>query len=165
MNLDLTKVINGIQNHIDFQYDFELDKSYLASIGSVGQSDMTISGTFRKVEKRFELTLTYSGDMVFECHRCLQNVNISLKNSVDRFYVSREEANEASEFDVLEGFVLELFPVLEEEITLNVPTHVLCSDGCKGLCPNCGIDLNEKTCTCDEAAIDPRLEALKHLFT
>ncbi|MBT8043065.1 MAG: DUF177 domain-containing protein [Kiritimatiellales bacterium] len=37
---------------------------------------------------------------------------------------------------------------LREEILLQVPGFALCSDGCKGRCPQCGIDLNKGSCTC-----------------
>jgi uncharacterized protein len=45
---------------------------------------------------------------------------------------------------------------------LAVPFAPLCAETCKGLCPQCGIDLNTGTCSC-EAPVDPRLAALKGL--
>ncbi len=40
----------------------------------------------------------------------------------------------------------------------------LCDENCKGICPNCGADLNAGTCRCDKQEIDPRLEVLKKLL-
>jgi uncharacterized protein len=45
---------------------------------------------------------------------------------------------------------------------LAVPFAPLCREDCKGLCPQCGIDRNTGTCSC-EPPIDPRLAALKGL--
>ncbi|MBQ3561654.1 MAG: DUF177 domain-containing protein, partial [Oscillospiraceae bacterium] len=47
---------------------------------------------------------------------------------------------------------------------LEVPFQLLCREDCKGLCPVCGSDLNEKTCNCNQKQIDPRLEKLKMLL-
>ena len=53
-------------------------------------------------------------------------------------------------------------PLLREQFVLAVPYAPLCSETCKGLCPQCGIDLNSHTCACQKP-IDPRLAALKGL--
>ena len=37
---------------------------------------------------------------------------------------------------------------LRDFIMLTIPGKSLCSDDCKGLCPNCGVDLNEQECAC-----------------
>jgi len=37
---------------------------------------------------------------------------------------------------------------LREDILLHVPGFPVCSEGCKGVCPQCGIDLNKGSCTC-----------------
>jgi uncharacterized protein len=39
----------------------------------------------------------------------------------------------------------------------------LCTTACKGLCPQCGTNLNTGRCDCTAKWIDPRLEALKNL--
>lgn len=47
---------------------------------------------------------------------------------------------------------------------LNLPLRFLCRQDCKGLCPDCGIDLNYSTCSCASKKIDPRLAKLKELL-
>ncbi len=45
---------------------------------------------------------------------------------------------------------------LREEILLHVPVFAVCSDDCKGICPQCGANLNEGSCTCSkEEGPDP----------
>ncbi len=165
MNLELSKVIKGLQNQADFEYDLELEKSFLESIECINASVIKLDGNVKKIGRRYELTLSYSGDLVFECHRCLKNVNISLKNTVERVLVTSSESDEDEEFILIADGVLELSPVVEEDITLNLPLQILCNEDCAGLCPQCGKDLNNGMCECDETKIDPRLEALKNLFT
>ena len=48
-------------------------------------------------------------------------------------------------------------------LLLNLPEQVLCKEDCKGLCPECGTNLNLKDCDCGDKDIDPRWAALKNL--
>jgi uncharacterized protein len=61
-----------------------------------------------------------------------------------------------------DGEKIDLEPLFREQFVLAIPYAPLCAETCKGLCPQCGIDLNSGTCTC-EKPIDPRLAALKGL--
>jgi len=61
-----------------------------------------------------------------------------------------------------DGEKIDLEPLLREQFVLAIPFAPLCSEECKGLCPQCGIDRNSGTCNC-EKPIDPRLAALKGL--
>jgi len=40
----------------------------------------------------------------------------------------------------------------------------LCSEGCKGLCPRCGRNLNRGKCGCGAGGVDPRWSGLKKLL-
>jgi uncharacterized protein len=50
---------------------------------------------------------------------------------------------------------------VRELALLDVPMRPLCRPDCQGLCMNCGQNLNEGDCGCEEEEIDPRLEALR----
>ncbi|MDR2736280.1 MAG: DUF177 domain-containing protein [Gracilibacteraceae bacterium] len=47
-----------------------------------------------------------------------------------------------------------------EHFIVNLPMRFICSDNCRGLCPQCGNNLNNSPCACQHQAIDPRLAAL-----
>ena len=57
--------------------------------------------------------------------------------------------------------VMDLAPLLREEVILAVPMGVLCRSDCAGLCPVCGQNLNEGTCDCEQDDIDPRWAVLR----
>ncbi len=38
--------------------------------------------------------------------------------------------------------------LFREQILLQLPMRILCNERCKGLCPRCGVDLNEAKCQC-----------------
>ena len=58
---------------------------------------------------------------------------------------------------------LDLTPVLRQDFLLSVPMHALCRPDCKGLCPQCGTNLNAGACDCAPGWEDPRLAPLKRL--
>ena len=59
-------------------------------------------------------------------------------------------------------FKVDLVPLLREELILVTPVAALCREDCAGLCPVCGVDLNERPHTHD-AEIDDRWTALRTL--
>ena len=54
---------------------------------------------------------------------------------------------------------LDLAELAGADILLELPTSMVCDEGCKGLCPECGANLNEGDCGCRPSAGDPRLAA------
>jgi uncharacterized protein len=59
------------------------------------------------------------------------------------------------------GKVIDLSNALREQILLSIPPSPVCDEACKGLCPDCGKDLNQGDCGCERTTIDPRWAALK----
>lgn len=62
-----------------------------------------------------------------------------------------------------DGDVVDLGPIVREELSLAMPEFPECRPDCRGLCPSCGVDLNEATCECSLSEPDPRWEALRKL--
>lgn len=68
---------------------------------------------------------------------------------------------DAEPFD---GKTIDLDPIVREQVLLALPVTVLCREDCKGLCPTCGQDLNDKDCGHSEKKeIDVRLLKLKDI--
>ena len=58
---------------------------------------------------------------------------------------------------------LELLDAIREEMVLSQPLLALCRTDCKGLCPQCGTNLNESSCQCSTEEDDPRWDTLRAL--
>lgn len=67
-------------------------------------------------------------------------------------------------FLLVENESIEAGRSVREYILLELPTKFLCKPDCKGLCPQCGKNLNEGKCSCSARQVDPRLEILKKLI-
>lgn len=70
------------------------------------------------------------------------------------------QAEEADE-ETYTGKVVDLEPILREQVLLALPGYPICREGCKGLCSVCGANLNDRDCGCDRHIPDPRWAGLK----
>ncbi len=75
-----------------------------------------------------------------------------------------EEEESGEIYSTYTGDEIDLSQSVEENLFLNLPMKPLCRPDCKGLCPQCGHDLNEGPCTCEEPITDPRLAGLRELW-
>ncbi len=121
---------------------------------------------------------TFKGHLTVACSRCVGPVKLVIDEKLRVTFMPpgempQEDAEQPSEegpevqsedLDVFpfDGEKVDLEPLFREQFVLAVPFAPLCAEDCKGLCPQCGIDRNTGTCTC-EKPIDPRLAALKGL--
>jgi uncharacterized protein len=106
------------------------------------------------------------------CARCLEPVVDEVNRSFDLFYSpipKNERPEEArlkdddAEIGFFEGEGIFLADVLREQVLLALPMKVICRSDCRGLCPNCGANLNHEACRCETHATDPRLAPLARL--
>jgi uncharacterized protein len=120
---------------------------------------------------------TFSGHLVVACSRCVGEVRIPIEEKLRVTFMPpgempseddepSDEGAEVREEDLdvfpFDGEKLDLEPLFREQFILAIPFAPVCREDCKGLCPQCGTDLNSGTCAC-EKPIDPRLAALKGL--
>jgi len=85
----------------------------------------------------------------------------------DAHGVRELELEDFSTLVAVDGAV-DLFRLVCEQVELNIPMKPTCEAGCRGLCPQCGVDRNREACTCVAESVDPRwtgLEAVRERLT
>ena len=108
-------------------------------------------------------TLSHSS----ECRRCLTDVQLDVSDELQLLFAQAglEEADEDDVIPIPPGArELDLRPAVREEWLLSVPAYALCREGCKGLCPTCGIDRNTGTCE-HVSSPDSRWDGLRDVRT
>jgi uncharacterized protein len=123
-------------------------------------------------QDRVRLQGELSAEVKFECSRCLKEYVGEVRSEVEMFLeeeddtVTDEEveltAEEAGTRPLRDGRV-NLREIVAEQVHLALPVKPLCREDCRGLCPRCGADLNDRSCGCGDEPHDPRWEALKKL--
>lgn len=117
-------------------------------------------------EGRFYFTGRIEGRIELPCRLCLEDVDVEVDEDV-HLLLAETGAEEADDPDVFlydpNERMLDLRPSIRESWLLTVPAYVQCREDCKGLCPTCGTNLNESTCSCTVTKSDSRWDALlKH---
>ena len=165
--IDLSSI--ALQAGLAKKFDIQL---YLSPLHLAGQDYRFIPETVPA-----ELSLTFTGkghavSMFFSCRlegvcwRCLEPADLDLEVRVDDFFESElpplEELGEGDEptlwYD--EDGIINLSYWARDAVAEMLPPKILCRPGCKGLCPQCGADLNLVDCGC-EAPADFRWDKLK----
>ncbi len=144
-----------------------LDRTQLLKLGAV-----TWTGQVWMESPGYRLESAFSYEQTVACDRCLSPLVQAVEGDVRLILVPNapqltEEEVELGAEDLeilyLEGDDFDPEQVLIEQLQLNVPMRALCKEDCQGLCPDCGINRNLETCSCNEARIDPRWDALRDL--
>ncbi|MGH7583116.1 MAG: YceD family protein [Gemmatimonadales bacterium] len=88
-----------------------------------------------------------------ECRRCLGDVTVAIDDDVDvLFSADPDLVDEPSVYPLApQADVIDVTPVVREEIALSASPFPLCRTDCKGLCARCGADLNAGPCRCAAA--------------
>ena len=99
------------------------------------------------------------------CDRCASEFHRKVEFPIDVVLVTKLESEENEDEWVfpLEGDSADLDDIVRTGFVLNLDSKLLCKEDCKGLCPQCGKNLNDGPCNCRKE-LDPRFAALKQLL-
>lgn len=98
------------------------------------------------------------GSVTTACARCLEDAVFDIEGEVEGYFIIEGEGEapegmDEDEFDVLpESQVLDLEPLLQAAIFVELPLIPLCREDCAGICQMCGKNLNEGPCDCTPAS-------------
>jgi uncharacterized protein len=124
----------------------------------------------RQEAGRYRVAGRLNAEIELTCSRCLEPFTTPVSTDFDLSYVPRTEnvgegEREVEEDDLATAFYssnqIDLGQLIVEQLQLAVPMKPLCDGTCKGLCPQCGTNLNTGSCDCHQEWEDPRLAALK----
>lgn len=165
MKIDVSDLIKkkSAEKTIDLDVElegFDYDYEYMKIIDPIqfrGQLDML--GDY------FELKGKITGTIELTCSRCLVRYPHELNIEVDdKFSNDQETVDRDVNIIFMDSDTLDITEIVLGNIILSLPIKRLCKEACKGLCPQCGTDLNNSSCGCINEEVDPRLEKLKDFF-
>ena len=110
---------------------------------------------------------TVQGQLAQACRRCLKPVQGQLDLDLALYFEAEVDEVEAQDEDVYALPArgdLDLSLALREQIALALPRYPLCREDCRGLCPHCGTNRNERECDCRPDSTDERWAALRELI-
>ncbi|MBY4796817.1 DUF177 domain-containing protein [Collinsella sp. AGMB00827] len=154
---------------VDLSGKLENPGDSLALAGIIEQTSYTVG------EKEFscpsgiayDVVLTNAGDGILvsgmartsatsECDRCLEPAHQDISGEIEEYYLFSQPHEEQLEDTDEDAEILpahrriDLYDAIMDAIVMDTPFVVLCKEDCKGLCPVCGANLNEESCSCSQ---------------
>lgn len=162
MIIDVSQILKSFGESKELSGSIELGEKKASGAEPVFTS-LDFCGTVTNIGGPLELKLNVSGKYDVLCSRCAKEIQEGFADSFSEILVSTEAEDITDRDDavIFSGNTVDLTEIIMSNVLLSLPSTFLCKEDCKGLCPKCGTDLNEKSCDCEDD-VDPRWEALKN---
>ena len=157
MKLDITKGIQrkGVAICAELEDTWGEDRWNGDAIAYAGP--VTFSGSYMLADETVIVRGTACADVTSNCARCAGPATTHVEAELEEAYVrdTGDERMETLDEDTYtySGHVLELDDAVRTALLLELPSRVLCKEDCKGLCSQCGTDLNINECSCQKDLI------------
>ncbi|HIC92445.1 MAG TPA: hypothetical protein EYP21_10395 [Syntrophaceae bacterium] len=161
--------------------DSGLTSSFLKDVDWLNEliSDLKTKDFSFSKPMNLTLTATRSGGNIFirgkikttvilSCARCLESFEYPVNTDMNLTFVPASERplqveDTPAELEFYEGDTIDLSKDMRDQILLAIPLKPLCKDSCKGLCPQCGVNLNMESCNCHRVTFHSKFEILRGL--
>jgi uncharacterized protein len=149
-----------------YQRTFPLDVDPIL-LGGVSYHVLVPGGvrvTVDRVTGGYLVGVALDARMYGPCARCLDEAVLEVHAEQQEFAPTAKDGwEETDTSDFISDLVVDLDGLAREALVLALPAQVVCSEGCRGLCSQCGRDLNKGACSCAVGEIDDRWSRLKDL--
>ena len=162
MRLDLRELINIPGKSISFSYDLDLGNMAFPSVKEI-KRPLAVEGTVYNEAGVVRLKAEVSCDLICICDRCASEFCKTKQLDVEAVFADEIVNEDNVDIFLLDGNFADIDEVIINAFVLSMESKFLCRDDCKGLCPQCGKNLNEGPCSC-KSDVDPRLAVLEQLL-
>ena len=169
MQLDLTRYRQPLQHFVrTFQPEEVGDSGDAYRI----MAPIDLAFEIHKDKDMFRLVGSVVSELELPCSRCLEPLRLPVAAQFDLRYLpvakaAAEAEGEVDDDDLGTSYYrndeIDLNELLREQFYLVLPMKPLCQENCRGLCSQCGTNLNTDTCECAPVWEDPRLSVLRSL--
>lgn len=167
MLINVARIKNEAQSSMELDITEQVDTAAYGFPELVLQGPLRFTGKVVNAAPYLQLSGRLSAVLELGCSRCLQAITRSFDVDIAESYTNKTEVadeDDGGEVILFEGDEIDITPVMLNALFGELPMHPLCRQDCRGLCPECGADLNLGACACKQDDIDIRLEKLKTLW-
>lgn len=170
MKIQLSTLKEGM-NEIAFEHTAEtLELHEDEEFGGIFINAIHVDINANKIGTQLFLNVVVKTIGSFICDRCLENFETELKErfrlvySLDNDIVIEKEDDGGIRILTKDNTSIDISEDIRESLLLIVPMKKLCTEDCRGICPQCGVNRNYEQCNHSEEKTDPRWDALKKLY-
>jgi len=143
LRLNVGFIINA---PIGYSRDFDFEAPLLQAGEDLALADFKGLARIGRTPQGLLVQGNFSGTVTLDCVRCLNEYQQSLQWEFTELYAFNRKSVTESGLMVPEDAHIDLQSLVREFALLEFPLKPLCKPECKGLCPVCGENLNERDC-------------------
>ncbi len=162
-------LVEVARRDVRVQEEITPDHPIWDGIGATPRAPLAVDLSARSVGQGLLIAGTLRGTFEVQCRRCLTAVTWDLDEEINLWFEPLEDEEERFQLEgevypmPARGTELDLTDAVREQLLLRIPDYLLCREDCLGLCPQCGIDLNQAQCTCVEEPTAGPWDVLKQI--
>lgn len=162
LKINIASVLKNEGASQKFSGSMELGEfDLMGSTLSFGQPVM-VNGKILNIGGTLEISAQIDGKYTTQCSRCGEGVEMTL--SAELFESVENDFSDIDEECIsVSGNIIDIAGSVNACIFNSIPLQFLCKEDCKGLCPVCGINLNNEECNCEDEVYDPRFAIFRNL--
>jgi uncharacterized protein len=164
MVIDVSELFSNKKTRKEIHLELEKDNFTYENEFIQFSKPIKLNLSMKPIGEEINLIGNMETELLLACSRCLETFSYSINVELNE-RMSKTLKSEDEDIIFIENDRLDLNEIVENNIIAVLPIKKLCNKDCKGLCQQCGIDLNHNTCKCENDDIDPRLAKLKNLFS
>ncbi len=127
MNIDITKLINGVQDSIDVNEVINIDKEVFKNTDIIELNNISLNGSiYVDAANIYHIDIDVDGVMVLPCSITLKPVDYKFSCKVEEEFDETELSNIKN--DKISKNTIDILPIIWENIVLEIPLRVLSSD-------------------------------------
>jgi uncharacterized protein len=137
----------------------------LELISALEGSDLELDLSLTSVSEGVYVSGDVRGSLSGECGRCLDEISEPFEVSIAELYAyedsTTQETTDEDEVGRMQGDLIDLEPAVRDAVVLTLPPNPVCRPDCPGLCPECGVHLDDLPADHTHEDVDPRWAALR----
>jgi len=171
MKLDLSEIAKTPGSRASYAFEECLPDEDEMHFVAPARGELTVINTGRMLL----LTGHVRAEAEVACSRCLRPMRLTVNAELEEEFATRpagphgqvmaiEDEEPIARVIEEDSFDLDLTELLRQNVLVAMPLQPICSEGCRGLCPHCGQDLNVGDCGCREREPESPFSALRELL-
>lgn len=163
MKVDISSIREAHGDSVIFQGEPIIDLSGVELDVELNQP-VLVKGSVTNIGDGFLVQGEVSYKYLTYCNRCLESVSGSGNAEITEQFPLYPSTEDDESFYRFQGDLLDLSECLRQQVLLSLPMKYICKDDCRGLCPQCGQNLNQQECNCKNDYLNPQFDKLKSLL-